>query len=507
MNAMTPPPDKKPRYPAAGKIYYKIPVRLASPFMIGAGEDENSDLDVIREAKWRELSAEALFPAFMPNAAEERIFIPASSIVGVFRAFIKDYVIDQNGPQIATQLQYLFGEENSRAEEKTPQSALQCEDAYLDQARVLIRDGVKIDYQSNLAVEGGKYNYEVVEYPRQQTFDINLEITQRNLGLKNTPPPNVSPEFCRQIMAALIRGMNAGQIRLGAKTNKGFGKLQVDEKQVQVAVLDFRQPDDVEQWLSNQPLWKAFNEVSLTPLNVSGGEFRIEAYFQLKSSLIIRSYSDDPRQPDVVSMESFEAPVIPGASTMGAIRHRAAKILKTLECGELQEKMRELFGFVDEKNKAAARGRVVIEETPVRDVVKEVQTRIKIDRFTGGTIHGALFEAMPLWQTGSGGGGLCLKMTIRGFQDWEAGLFLYILKDLWTGDLAIGGEKNVGRGALKAFPHKTANESYAAKISWGAENVKLGVDDKGAPVGEPSDWSKLEKFATAFNEAMNHATH
>jgi len=33
--------------------------------------------------------------------------------------------------------------------------------------------------------------------------------------------------------------------------------------------------------------------------------------------------------------------------------------------------------------------------------------------------------------------------------DAEVGLLLLILKDLWTEDLPIGGEKNVGRGLLK----------------------------------------------------------
>jgi len=500
MNAMTSKRDQKPRYPAIGKIYFKIPVCLESPFIIGAGEDENSDLDVIREAKWRELPAEAQFPAFMPNAADDRLFIPASSIVGACRAFMKVYLFAPNG----TALQYLFGEENP-GDDNTPQSALQCEDVYLEGAKVVIRDGVRINHETNLADEGSKYNYEIVEYPHRQTFDISFEITQRNLDPKHSATPNVTSEFCWQVVKALIDGMNAGQIRLGAKTNKGFGKLRVDEKQVQAAVLDFREPNDVEQWLCNQPAWKAFTEFSFTPLTVFSPEFSLEAYFQLKSSLIIRSYADDPRQPDVVSMESFDAPVIPGASTMGAIRHRAKKILQTVGNADVEEKMRHLFGIVDEKKDDIRRGRVVIEETPVRDVVKEVQTRIKIDRFTGGTIHGALLEAMPLWQTSSDGDGLGLKITIREFQDWEAGLFLHILKDLWTGDLAIGGEKNIGRGVLKALAHKTANESYAAKISWGAESVKLGVDAKGAPVCSAAEWEKLERFATKFNEAIKNA--
>ncbi len=510
---------KKRRFPAVGKIYVKIPVRVESPFLIGSGEDENSDLDVIRESCWRELAGAATFPSLADKNKETHILIPASSLTGVFRAFLRDFA-GQNGRD---EFNLLFGEEapgenmellegENPQYEKKPQSALQCEDVLLENAKIKMRDGVRIDHKTNLAEDEGKYDYEIVEYLKDKTIPLNLKITQRHIGKTENVQRNVSTEYCHQIVDALIKGINAGRIRLGAKTNKGFGKLRVQENEVKIAVLDFKNSEDVKQWLSNEPAPKDFPAMAFTPLAIEAEEFEIEAYFQLKSSLLVRSYSVDPGAPDVVAMESFGEGVIPGPSLRGAIRHRAAKILRTV-CpltedekarDWVNEKVEALFGYVDENKKLAQRGRFVIEETPVRDVVKEVQTRIKIDRFTGGTIHGALLEAMPLWQKSSGGNGLCLKMAVRKFEKWEAGLFLHILKDLWTGDLALGGEKSIGRGVLKAFQHPV--QKYAAKICWNGESVTLDVDEKGAPVAGEQDWKKLENFATAFNEAMQNAT-
>ena len=73
-------------------------------------------------------------------------------------------------------------------------------------------------------------------------------------------------------------------------------------------------------------------------------------------------------------------------------------------------------------------------------------------------------------------------------QDWEAGLLLQLLKDLWTGDLAIGGEKNIGRGVL---------EGLYARISWGTTSVEIRQDQGGKlQLGEnPGAISKLEDFA------------
>jgi len=56
----------------------------------------------------------------------------------------------------------------------------------------------------------------------------------------------------------------------------------------------------------------------------------IELELVIKSSLIVRSYSDRPDDPDSVNIQSGGFYIIPGSSFKGAIRARAEKILYTL---------------------------------------------------------------------------------------------------------------------------------------------------------------------------------
>lgn len=106
---------------------------------------------------------------------------------------------------------------------------------------------------------------------------------------------------------------------------------------------------------------------------------------------------------------------------------------------------------------------MVVEETEIRNVAAELQQRIKIDRFTGGVIKGALFDSMPLWNS-ENGKAVQIKMSISEYKEWELGLLLLILKDLWSADLPIGGEKSIGRGVLKGV---------VAKIKWDSKELQL----------------------------------
>ena len=73
------------------------------------------------------------------------------------------------------------------------------------------------------------------------------------------------------------------------------------------------------------------------------------------------------------------------------------------------------------------------------------------DRFTGGVID--LFGEKALWQSDSEPV-LTLRYTVWPPQKGEArpgdlGLALLLLKDLWLGDVALGGDQSIGRGRLQ----------------------------------------------------------
>ncbi len=515
---------KKP-YPTVGKIYWRIPLRLETPVIIGSGESERSDVDVLREpVLW-----------MLPNETASRLkkfgktptgisppggtpLIPATSLIGVFRAYLETQLENVSERDLKANFDYLFGGRQGKKQktERPPQSALQCDDVLLWSCQTKIRDGVAIDHKTNRADDKKKFAYEIIE--PGQSFDLNLEITLRSgwNGDKNRH------DF-HKLIQTIIQGIVDERIRLGAKTNKGFGRLTVDAASIQSAELNFDEKNDVYAWLSGE-LENSYKEFKLDPktlLAIPQKSFKIDAWFKIKNSLLIKSYSADPEQPDAVPLKSNDDYVMPGTSVMGAVRHRALKILRTLRVNDekVENLADELFGFVREKKndaekrqhkpnrlkdendseKLAQKGRLLVEETILGNVVPAVQTRIKIDRFTGGTIHGALFEMMPLWQSGNGQAVNIVMSLNREYKDWEAGLLLFVLKDLWTGDLPIGGEKNVGRGVLQGIN---------AKIEWqdqgGPHTVELKSDANGRLV-KPEDFNMLEKFAAKLQEEIRHA--
>ena len=138
--------------------------------------------------------------------------------------------------------------------------------------------------------------------------------------------------------------------------------------------------------------------------------------------------------------------IIPGTSLKGVLRHRAAYILHALGKERTQAK-----AFIDRlMGTTAARGRFIVEETVV-DAEMHTQTRSRIDRFTGGTIPSALFSTAPVWREKDGGRSVTLRFGVRQASEQEAGLCVLLLKDLWLGRAAIGGEKSIGRGTLEGL--------------------------------------------------------
>lgn len=429
--------------PILGKLYFKIPLYLESPLIIGCGADENSDVDVLREK-----------PSGCP-------VIPATSLIGVFRRYLEIMAarkalsgLFETCAEPGKEIARLFGERDTAGS----QSILQCKDIILDEKKYVIRtrDGVRINAKSQTGEDGKKYNYEIIEGKELQPgeknppFFLDFEITLRQ--------EHDSGCF-KKLISIIILALDNGDIRLGAKTNKGFGRLRI-KSEASWRHLDFQNFDDVWEWLTGEINYQELTGLDADLLPKQFDEFSIEAKFHIKSAMLIRSYPVGEKLADAVHITQSGRPVLPGTSLMGAIRHRARKILqfRLQDSERVDAMMKDLFGDVLTDSSAdqpsyqrekAWRGRVRIDERLIElDPVSEIQTRIKVDRFTGGTIDGALLQELPLWQTK-----VTAPVSIRisvpdKCKDEEAFLLLLVLKDLWNSDLPIGGSKNIGRGFL-----------------------------------------------------------
>ncbi|RLC16533.1 MAG: hypothetical protein DRI57_11070 [Deltaproteobacteria bacterium] len=436
------------------KIILKGQVKSLSPLHIGSGSDDNSDMDILRDENG------------IP-------FIPATAFVGILNHSLRLRKADEKKYQDELKRFWGFSEKK-----EGHQSMFRCSDLLLSKdssPEIIIRDGVRIDNKTGRAKDKGKYDYEILE--RGTKFNLKAEFSYK-----------ASDKAFVEKMVATICAMLKTGIQIGAKTNSGLGEIKLPEDQTKIYQFDFSDKKDVFYWLTERFYQKS--PVFLTnleePFETINNPFCITATLQLKNSLIVRSYSDDPKMPDATHTKSLEDWILSGTSLKGAIRARAERIVNTF--GKKNTTIIEnLFGKVDDEkqDKNAKKGKIRVRETILPRFVAELQTRIRIDRFSGGTIEGALFDTMPLFGN-LGDKAVRIEMNVRDCEEWEAGLLLLVLKDLWSGDLPVGGEKNVGRGVFQGI---------SAIIEWNDEQMVIGKDLSRVP---DDNREKLQGYVDAL---------
>ncbi|MBK7477400.1 MAG: hypothetical protein IPI11_15890 [Haliscomenobacter sp.] len=403
-----------------GKIVLKATLTNETPLLIGRGGGEAVDIEVMR----------------LPDG---KPYIPASSIAGCLRSFtagVEGYFWGKTGRNQKT----------GNSEQNPLQSHIRFDDLIPNTLHttenITMRDGVKIDHKKGIAEDKKKYDYQIVE--PGIAFPFQAEITLRAS----------TKEAVTDVVSGIKTALNNPNFRIGANTNTGFGKIRCEG----FKAYHFQFPQDAEDWFS----YLDTGNISISEMPIEGtsnfnqkDSFSIEATFRLKSSLMIGAYGIKGSEPDKSQLKSKERYVLPGKSIRGAIRHRAVKIWKLMGKHKDEDELLNLFGDVNEKEKVQIRSRLRVEEFLFQDKEVEpmVQNRIRIDRFTGGVIDGALFNSEPVWTTGQEKIKLTFTILKNATPD-EKKLLLLLLKDLWLEDLAIGGEKNVGRGVLTGLEAK-----------------------------------------------------
>ena len=431
-------------------------LRLESPLLIGAGgmDDRKDETDI-----------------HVLTDKNNTPFIPGTSLAGVLR----DYCLRQD--QRTGELLFGIIHPGKRSDEDI-QSAVSIEDIVLENTAITVRDSVCIDGFTGTGIDGRKFDYEAVE--RGAKGELSMLVTLRGRQLEE---PGI-----KTALQKLLGYMKQG-FCLGARTTKGFGQAAV--KDLKAIVYDFSQAEDVRAWLENRDTAKVLLPAAAGDVKPKD-DLIIEADFALRSSLIVRDYDTDEKnasgQGDIsaVQKKSNGAYVIPGTSIKGVLRHQAEYILRVLDCPA--DALDDLMGYVKENSEEKSRSRFYVRECYFKDGIKEAeQSRNRIERFTGGTVEAALFTTKPVWQEKAGEKTLTLHYEIRDCQEWEAGLALFLLRDLWQGEVALGGEKSIGRGTLQGLH---------AAIDFKEKHYELGADGK--PVA--GDAAELEKYARALAE-------
>ena len=428
---------RKQRY-IIKRIIVRGTLILDTPTCLGSGDAESpTDLALLRDS------------------ISDCALLTGASIAGALRNYLRErehgYMASEQAEDLAP---LLFG--GMRSDDEGNQSPLIIDDAIgTKPIKAELRDGVKINGATGTAEDKAKYDLELLqagtEFPLSFELLVEREANEADL-LKG--------------LAIALSGLQNHEISLGMKKRRGFGRCHV--KEWQVWNFNLEDAGDRNLWL-NFEHWRTgfipiFNvHTSITEalgikLDINGEDkrdrFLIHAQFQLVGSLLIRSGQDSTgRAPDVVHLKSHRPgktdaePVLSGTSLGGVLRHRAERIINTLE--KPTSIIDEVFGpdFSKDKSKQAKASRLVVYEKVIEKADDLVQNRIAIDRFTGGAYHGALFDEQPIF----GGKDTCvtIELELRHPEKYEIGLLLLLLKDLWTQDLPVGGESSIGRGRLQ----------------------------------------------------------
>ena len=227
------------------RYFIKGVLTLQSPMIIANGENEIADLQIVRD--W-----------------DNNIFIPATTLAGNIRHILAEYAKNDKI------VEKYFGS----ADDESGHSLFSFFDANgIGDITTDIRDGVKLDNLTKTTEDGSKYDYEIIN--ESNKFNYRMEVVSRNSDNNEL----------EAITNKIIKLLENEELRIGAKTSRGFGKIKLSDTKIQKIDI-----------VAEQQKWIDFDWEKLDgkyQLNSDVGLFdkldtlKISAKFAIPDSLII----------------------------------------------------------------------------------------------------------------------------------------------------------------------------------------------------------------------------
>lgn len=432
----------------------RITIEADTPLAVGSGEkDILTDALVVRDVN------------NMP-------YIPGTSITGVLRsAFIekhKDLVNnifgfqtknDGKGSELIVTDAILIGKEGKALD------GLQTIDIndpfYSNYFNLPIRQHVSMS-DKGVAKNTGKFDEQVVYKGSRFVFEMEL----------------LSGDDRTDLMKTLLGMIQGASFRLGGGTRSGFGKIKVID--IQYRNLNLTDAKDLglylkknaslmENWEGYKPLEverESDDSWTTYTLTLTAGDF-----FLFSSGFGDADADMTPVSERTVIWENGKPKfsdlnvLIPATSVKGAIAHRVAyhwnklngRYAENNDCliGNKNPAIKTLFGYTNEKE--IVRGNVLVSDVFTKGAGEKIINHVAIDRFTGGSIDGALFTEKVI-----NGKGQNYKLV---FQVKTSAFTPIIddiskegtiqqaledtLKDICNGLLPLGGGTNRGNGIFR----------------------------------------------------------
>lgn len=324
-----------------------------------------------------------------------------------------------------------------------------------------IRQHVKIN-ENGVATKGGKFDNEIVYKGTRFCFEVEM----------------ISNDEEDKFFSKIIEAICSDSLQMGGGTRKGYGDLKVVSLKKQTIDLetDLNTYLNKSSSLADDIFWKDIEDSKTIEVDKSFSNYQIKLTTDPYTLFLFGSgYGDKDAEmtpvkeemivwddnKDASFKEKSETILIPASSIKGALRHRTTFHFNRLnkyyadipnEEGqkECETEMSKLFGSEGNNGKGQTRGNVIIS-----DIIKAVQSNekvlhhIKIDRFTGGGIDGALFneKVTSLAENAN----LVLNIKVKSDVIADANIKNALeaaIKDLCSGALPLGGGVNRGHGVF-----------------------------------------------------------
>lgn len=279
-------------------------------------------------------------------------------------------------------------------------------------------------------------------------------------------------EQAKQEADAISALWNTPEFRLGGGSRNGFGKIRICSirgKEYDLDVAEERHaflnrsasftivPDEPElqipmQAVSNITSWQC----TLTP----------ETFWMVSSGTGNKDIDIWPKYETVVDWKSgqpefIEYPLLPATSIKGALAHRTAYYynkykgifadqIELSEFEKLNPAVGALFGYAKNGDDSTGSiGRVIISDIYAENWQSQYMNHVKIDRFTGGALDGALFTEQVFH-----GGDLHLEIVLLPSvtPDEDPDIikaFTRAVEDIFDGYLPLGGGTMRGLGVMQ----------------------------------------------------------
>ena len=424
----------------------RIVIEAETPVAVGSGKsDIATDSPVVRDING------------LP-------FIPGSSLAGVLRHALG----------IADNEKGIFGHHDERGGEG---SRLSVSDAVMIGAEGKAMDGLQpgIDWKGEFyqhladlpirqhvkigdkgtAEDKGKFDNEVVLRGTRFVFEMEL--------VSYTPDEPAFSDALNQLQDTTFR--------IGSGTRCGLGKVKVVSLKRMVLNLSCRK--DLDAYIrKSSSLADNFDgkDLCLSAPTSSGWKKYVLKLKPLDFFFFGSGHGDDdvddvPVTESIVSWNADGKPsvktdltLVPATSVKGALAHRTAYNYNKLcglfagnseaKSGSDNPAVAAIFGKAGDGASADAisRGNILLCDVHEEKVKDKVLSHVKIDRFTGGTINGALFFEKVLYERGQEYSLdiLVAKDALKDYNIRKA--FENSLRDICSGLLPLGGGVNRGNG-------------------------------------------------------------